>query len=121
MLSKYCCLVVDEAHERTISIDVILGRIKHIINHRKNFKVIVTSASLDAEKLSQYFSVQIVKIPGRKFPVNEIYRPMNNVISVKEKIEHILKDEIFRGNYSRIQEEYYGHILVFCTGIGELE
>jgi HrpA-like RNA helicase len=49
MLSKYSCLIIDEAHERTISIDVILGLIKELQQIRKGFKVIVTSASLDAK------------------------------------------------------------------------
>lgn len=47
ILSKYSCLVIDEAHERTISIDVILGFVKELLQKRKDFKVIVTSASMD--------------------------------------------------------------------------
>lgn len=47
ILSKYSCLVIDEAHERTISIDVILGLVKNLLKKRKDFKIIVTSASMD--------------------------------------------------------------------------
>ena len=47
LLTKYSCLVIDEAHERTISIDVILGLVKELLKQRKDFKVIITSASMD--------------------------------------------------------------------------
>jgi HrpA-like RNA helicase len=69
LLSRYCCLVVDEAHERTISIDVILGRLKFILQKRKDFKVIITSASMDAKRFGEYFNVKPIKIPGRLYPV----------------------------------------------------
>lgn len=55
ILSKYCCLVIDEAHERTISIDVILGLIKTLLKKRKDFKIIVTSASMDTNLFKKYF------------------------------------------------------------------
>jgi len=55
VLSKYCCLVIDEAHERTISIDVILGLIQKLLKNRKDFKIIVTSASMDTDLFKTYF------------------------------------------------------------------
>lgn len=55
ILSKYCCLVIDEAHERTISIDVVLGLIKNLLEKRKDFKIIVTSASMDTKLFKEYF------------------------------------------------------------------
>ena len=90
LLSNYCCLVIDEAHERTISIDVILGRVKHILSNRKDFKVIVTSASLDTGLFRDYFQKQILKVEGRMYPVTEIFRPLEFIQDTKEKIERIL-------------------------------
>lgn len=68
-LSKYCCLVIDEAHERTISIDVILGLIKKLLSLRSDFKIIVTSASMDTNLFKNYFKTDILKVSGRMFPV----------------------------------------------------
>jgi pre-mRNA-splicing factor ATP-dependent RNA helicase DHX15/PRP43 len=62
-------LIIDEAHERTISIDVILGLVKELQQKRKNFKVIVTSASLDAKLFSDFFGSKVMKVSGRLFPV----------------------------------------------------
>lgn len=55
LLSAYSCLVIDEAHERTISIDVIAGLIKDLVKARPDFKVIITSASMDVELFERYF------------------------------------------------------------------
>mgnify|MGYP000606653491 CR=1 FL=1 len=68
-LSKYCCLVIDEAHERTISIDVILGLIKKLLTLRNDFKIIVTSASMDTDLFRRYYKTEILKVSGRMFPV----------------------------------------------------
>ena len=58
VLSKYCCLVIDEAHERTISIDVILGLVKKLLEKRKDFKIIVTSATADTQMISDFFTTK---------------------------------------------------------------
>jgi ATP-dependent helicase HrpA len=73
-LSQYSCLVVDEAHERTISIDVILGRVKYLLEKRKDFRVIVTSASMDIHLFEKYFNTLTLKVSGRAFPVKIVYR-----------------------------------------------
>lgn len=77
-LSRYSCLIIDQAHERTISIDVILGLIKQLQQIRKGFKVIVTSASLDGKLFSDYFKVKVFKVSGRLFPVDVIYHPLSH-------------------------------------------
>ena len=73
-MSKYSCLVIDEAHERTISIDVILGRVKDLLTKRKDFKVIVTSASMDIQLFENYFKSKTLKVSGRMFPVTITYK-----------------------------------------------
>lgn len=73
-LSSYSVIILDEAHERTIHTDVLFGLLKGIIRKRKDLKVIVTSATLDAEKFSAYFfDCPIFTIPGRTFPVETLY------------------------------------------------
>jgi HrpA-like RNA helicase len=75
LLSSYSCLVIDEAHERTISIDVIAGLIKDLVKARPDFKVIITSASMDVELFERYFgNIQALKVSGRLFDVNVQYR-----------------------------------------------
>mgnify|MGYP000875025922 FL=1 len=75
LLSNYSCLVIDEAHERTISIDVIIGLIANVLRQRKDFKVIVTSATLDAALFEKYFKAKTFKVSGRLYPVEIIYKP----------------------------------------------
>ena len=74
LLKNYSCLVIDEAHERTISIDVILGFVKDLLTKRKDFKVIVTSASMDISLFETYFKTKTLKVSGRIFPVSIIYK-----------------------------------------------
>ena len=73
-LSQYSVILLDEAHERTIHTDVLFGLMKDVVRARTDFKLIVTSATLDAEKFSSYFlDCPIFTIPGRTFPVEVLY------------------------------------------------
>ena len=75
-LSKYSLLVVDEAHERSLNIDFILGLLKRVLENRKEFKVIVSSATINTAVFSAYFGdCPIVKIDAQRFPVTLVYDP----------------------------------------------
>jgi len=77
-LSKYSVLVVDEAHERSLNIDFILGLLKRVMESRPDFKVIISSATINAEVFSEYFhECPIVKIDAQRFPVTLIYDPIS--------------------------------------------
>ncbi|KAF5738754.1 pre-mRNA-splicing factor ATP-dependent RNA helicase [Tripterygium wilfordii] len=73
-LSQYSVIMLDEAHERTIHTDVLFGLLKRLVNRRPDLRLIVTSATIDAEKFSGYFfNCSIFAIPGRTFPVEILY------------------------------------------------
>ncbi|AEF84427.1 Pre-mRNA-splicing factor ATP-dependent RNA helicase PRP43 (Helicase JA1) [Treponema primitia ZAS-2] len=75
-LSKYGCLVVDEAHERSLNIDFILGLLKRVLESRREFKVIVSSATINAQIFSEYFGeCPVVKIDAITYPVTLVYDP----------------------------------------------
>ena len=73
-LASYSCMMVDEAHERTLHTDVLFGLVKDIARFRPELKLLISSATLDAEKFSEYFDfAPIFRIPGRRYPVDILY------------------------------------------------
>lgn len=83
-LGGYSCLIIDEAHERTLQTDILFGLVKDIARFRPDLKLLISSATMDAEKFSVYFDdAPIFKIPGRKFPVDVYHTvsPEANYIS----------------------------------------
>jgi ATP-dependent helicase HrpA len=74
LLRKYDTLIIDEAHERSLNIDFLLGYLKRILPQRPDLKVIVTSATIDLERFSQHFdNAPIIEVSGRSFPVETVY------------------------------------------------
>lgn len=79
-LSKYDTIIIDEAHERSLNIDFIMGYLKQLLPKRPDLKVIVTSATLDVNRFSQYFNdAPIFEVEGRSFPVEVRYRPISEL------------------------------------------
>lgn len=79
-LTKYDTIIIDEAHERSLNIDFILGYLKNILPKRPDLKVIVTSATLDVNRFSQYFhNAPVFEVEGRSFPVEVRYRPISEL------------------------------------------
>jgi ATP-dependent helicase HrpA len=75
-LSAYDTLIIDEAHERSLNIDFVLGYLKHIERERPDLKLIITSATIDPERFAEHFGgAPIVRIPGRSYPVTVRYQP----------------------------------------------
>ena len=76
-LSRYDTLIVDEAHERSLNVDFILGYLKQLLPRRPDLKVVITSATIDVERFSQHFDgAPIVEVSGRSYPVEVRYRPL---------------------------------------------
>ncbi len=79
-LTKYDTIIIDEAHERSLNIDFIMGYIKQLLPRRKDLKVIITSATLDVNRFSNYFNgAPIFEVEGRSFPVETRYRPISEM------------------------------------------
>ena len=106
-LSKYGVIMVDEAHERSLNIDFILGLLKKVLEVRPDFKVIVSSATINAEVFSEYFSeCPIVKIETQTYPVTLIYDPVTEALAPerdhpREASSH---DSLSRGTSPRGRE-----------------
>lgn len=113
LLERYSAVILDEAHERTLSTDVLLGLIKEISQKRKDLKVIIMSATLDAEKFQAYFDqAPLLKIPGRTFPVEIFYTPEPERDYLEAAIRTVMQIHKY---------EPEGDILMFLTGEEEIE
>ncbi|XP_044476789.1 pre-mRNA-splicing factor ATP-dependent RNA helicase DEAH1-like [Mangifera indica] len=112
-LESYSVLMVDEAHERTLSTDILFGLLKDLIKFRSDLKLLISSATLDAEKFSDYFgSAPIFKIPGRRYPVEIHYTKAPEADYIDAAIVTVLQVHVTQPP---------GDILVFLTGQEEIE
>ncbi|KDP35779.1 hypothetical protein JCGZ_10415 [Jatropha curcas] len=112
-LASYSVVMVDEAHERTLSTDILFGLVKDIARFRPDLKLLISSATLDAEKFSDYFdSAPIFKIPGRRFPVEIHYTRAPEADYLDAAIVTALQIHVTQPP---------GDILVFLTGQEEIE
>ena len=79
LLRQYDAIIIDEAHERSLNVDFLLGILKRILERRRDLKVVVSSATLDTEKFSAFFGgAPTVTVPGRLFPIEMVYAPPEN-------------------------------------------
>jgi ATP-dependent helicase HrpA len=89
-LHAYDTLIIDEAHERSLNIDFLLGYVKQLLTKRKNLKAIITSATIDTEKFAAHFNkAPIIEVSGRTYPVEVRYRPPDKSTDDKENNTYI--------------------------------
>ncbi|GAB4007100.1 hypothetical protein GCM10029992_59850 [Glycomyces albus] len=119
LLSAYDTIIIDEAHERSLNIDFILGCLRQILPKRPDLKVIVTSATIDPERFAAHFGSEtgpapVLEVSGRTYPVEVRYRPLVDEDEQRDQIDGIL-DAV-----TELGREGDGDILVFLSGEQEI-
>ncbi|KAK6821129.1 pre-mRNA-splicing factor ATP-dependent RNA helicase PRP43 [Apiospora arundinis] len=112
-LSKFRCIIIDEAHERTVNTDILMAHLKKLLTKRPELKVIIMAAKMDAGKFSEHFNNNpIFEVSGRSFPVRTIYMesPVQWILQTTAHLIQHIHDK-----------EGPGDILVFLSGVDEIE
>ena len=117
-LARYDTLIIDEAHERSLNIDFLLGYLTDLLPRRPDLKVIITSATIDTDRLARHFAAPVVEVSGRSYPVELRYRPLGDPADggtgAVDQVDGI------RRAVGELRAEGPGDILVFLSGEREI-
>ncbi|MFP5441716.1 MAG: ATP-dependent RNA helicase HrpA [Gammaproteobacteria bacterium] len=128
-LEKYDTLIIDEAHERSLNIDFLLGYLKRILPKRPDLKVVITSATIDLERFAQHFAdaagkpAPVIEVSGRTYPVEIAYRPLGDdaderQLALPQAVDKVMAE--IREHERAHGRAAAGDVLVFCTGEREI-
>ncbi len=129
LLRQYDTIIIDEAHERSLNIDFILGYLKQILVKRPDLKVIITSATIDPQRFAKHFASKtgvaapIIEVSGRTYPVEIRYRPLNSYALSGEGAPEKDDIDVISGILNAVEElsdESNGDILIFLNGEREI-
>lgn len=127
-LNEYDCIIIDEAHERSLNIDFLLGYLKQLLPKRPDLKIVITSATIDVERFAQHFAdangrpAPVIEVSGRTFPVEIRYR---SLLRSEENEEDLSVFEGIAEALAELREEdrkhsQHGDVLVFLPGEREI-
>jgi ATP-dependent helicase HrpA len=122
LLSRYDTVIVDEAHERSLNVDFLIGYLRQLLPKRPDLKVIITSATIDTERFSQHFAsadgqgAPVIEVSGRTYPVEVRYRPLVD----PDGAEPIDQPQGIADAVQELFAETTGDVLVFCAGEREI-
>ncbi|MGH3932075.1 MAG: ATP-dependent RNA helicase HrpA, partial [Pseudonocardiaceae bacterium] len=116
LLRQYDTLIIDEAHERSLNIDFVLGYLKQLLPRRQDLKVIITSATIDPERFSRHFdNAPVIEVSGRAYPVEIRYRPYGVESGDDRDQTQAICDAL-----AELRAESPGDVLVFLSGEREI-
>ena len=120
-LGAYDTIIVDEAHERSLNIDFLLGYLRRLIDVRRDLKVIVTSATIDTERFSRFFGgAPVIEVSGRMYPVEVRYRPELFEVEEEDDEPITMPEAIAKAVDEIAHASREGDILVFLPGEREI-
>ena len=120
-LSRYDTIIVDEAHERSLNIDFLLGYLKQLLPRRPDLKLVVTSATIDTARFAEHFGgAPVVEVEGRTYPVEVRHRPLDDIGDEDGDGVHSLLDGIVAACDEITRENPLGDTLVFLPGEREI-
>ena len=115
LLSEYNCLILDEAHERSLNIDFLLGYLKGLLVKRRDLKLIITSATIDTATFSRAFDhAPIIEVSGRLYPVEVIYAPLDEASEERGDLTYV--DAAVRATEQIMAGSGSGDVLIFMPG-----
>ncbi len=117
-LNQYDTLIIDETHERSLNIDFLLGYLRQLLRKRKDLKLIITSATIDAERIAAHFeNAPVIEVSGRTYPVEMRYRPLHDPDTDDDPLD---LQQAIESAIDELQKEGRGDVLVFLPGEGEI-
>ncbi len=121
-LRKYDTIIIDEAHERSLNIDFLLGYLRRLLPRRPDLKVIITSATIDVDRFAAHFKAPVVEVSGRTYPVEVRYRPLLELPENDEDGDPVQRDqtEAILDAVRELSAEGPGDVLVFLPGEREI-
>ncbi|MGF9754979.1 ATP-dependent RNA helicase HrpA [Microvirga sp. 0TCS3.31] len=121
-LRKYDTIIIDEAHERSLNIDFLLGYLRRLLPRRPDLKVIITSATIDVDRFAEHFRAPVVEVSGRTYPVEVRYRPLLELPENDEDGDPVQRDqtEAILDAVRELSAEGPGDVLVFLPGEREI-